>query len=111
MRENHIGVLGYLSRIIIGIPEAINKDLLFPRKPRALEEQLFSKIREQGFLIQNQQDSISYQAGVIQDKSREIRDRDFLLVQKDEEIKKLIETNRSLEFQLQEISSRNKRKR
>ncbi len=111
MREIHTEVLGYLSRIIIGIPEAIKKDLLFPRKLQSLEEQLFSRIRKLNFLIQSQQDRLSSQAGVIQGQSREIRDRDLLLIEKDKEIKKLTETNRSLEFQLQEASSRHKRKR
>ena len=78
-----MAILGTLSGIVINILTAIKNDLLFPLQPRSLEEQLFSKVRGQSSLIHSQQDRLSYQAGVIQDQSRGIRERDDLLIQKD----------------------------
>ena len=97
-------VLENLFGIVVSILTSIEKDLLFPLQPRSLEEQFFSKMRGQSSLISGQQNRLIYQTGVIADQNRGIRDRDDLLTQKDKEIRNLVETNRSLEFQLQEAS-------
>ena len=109
MREIHKEVLDHLSRIIIAVPVAIKNNLLFPRKPLTIEEQLSSKIREQEILIQSKDRMISSKVGVIQEKSRRICNLETLLQKKDKEIQKQEETNKSLEFQLQEEASRHKR--
>ena len=111
MRENTPSILGELSGIGNAIISSLKNDLIFPVNPPPLEEQLFSRVRGQSSLIRSQQDKLSYQAGVIEEQSRRIRDRDHILFQKDQEIKRLTETNRSLEFQLREAASRNKRMR
>lgn len=108
MRDIIPSVLDNLSGIGISVIKSIKEDLLSPPQTHSLEEQLYFKNRRQNSLIQSQQDRINYQAGVVEDQSRGIRDRDDLLVQKDKEIRNLKETIRSLEFQLQEATSRSK---
>jgi hypothetical protein len=101
-------VLNSLFGIITNIMASFKNDLFFLSQPRSLEEQIFSKVRGQGAMIQSQQEKLSYQAGVIQDHNRALRDRDDLLIQKDHENQHLVEIIRSLEFQLQEQTSRSK---
>ena len=97
------------SWIVTDIPAAIKNDLLFPHQPRSPEELIISKVRGQNSLIQNQQDRLTYQTGVIQEQSRGIRNLETLLIRKDMEIKNLKGTIQSLEFQLQAEASRSKR--
>ena len=111
MRENTPSILGELSGIGIAIISSLKNDLIFPVNPPPLEEQLFSRVRGQSSLIRSQQDKLSYQAGVIEEQNRRIRDRDHIIFQRDKDVKQLAETNRSLEFQLREAASRNKRMR
>ena len=111
MEEIHREILVYLSRIIVGVPQAIITDLFFPRKPLSIEERLNSRIRKQQFLILSQNGRVSSQAGVVQEQGRKIRDLENLLEDKESEIKRQVEFNKSLEFQLQEATSRLKRTR
>jgi len=101
-------ILNSLFGIITNIVASFKNDLLFPPYPRSLEEQIFSKVRRQGGMIRSQQDALLYQAGVIQDHNRALRNQDDLLNQKDREIQHLVKTIQSLDIQLQEQASRNK---
>jgi hypothetical protein len=98
-----------LSWVIIDIPAAIKNDLLFPPKPRSIEEQLVDKSRRQGSMIRSQQDSLSYHARKNQELSRELREKDALLEQKDKENKALKDRVYLLELLLYQATSRSKR--
>jgi hypothetical protein len=109
MQELMSSILDNLFKIIVEVPKAIIKDLLFPPKKLSREEWLSSQAKKLGMQVQRQQDRITYQAGVIMDQSREISGRDEHLKNKDQEIKQLKNDIWSLELQLQEKASRSKR--
>jgi len=90
-----------LSGILIAVPAALKNDLLFPHQPHSPEELIISKVRGQRSMIENQQDRLVYQTGVIREQSRGIRDLEDLLTQREKEIKSLKSSLQALEFELE----------
>jgi predicted RNase H-like nuclease (RuvC/YqgF family) len=87
-----------LLALIVKIFKSIKDDLIFPKDSRSLEEQVVSKVRDQRSRIINQDDQICSHTRTIQAQDREIATLKDLIVQKDQEIKRLNQRLKSLEI-------------
>jgi len=90
-----------LYDIFQGVFISFRDDIFFPKAPKSYKEKLLIRIKRLRSIILNQQDKISYQAGSLQGKDRQICDLKNLLTQKDKEITVLKDRIRSLQIQLQ----------
>ena len=94
-----------------GFFTSLRDDLFFPSRPKTIEEQISLKIRGLYSSIRLKDDTISYQQGRLQEKDYESRDLGQLLSRKEKELSDLKVYVRSLERQLQDERTRNRRKR
>ena len=94
-----------------GFFTSLRDDLFFPARPKTFEEQISLKIRGLYSSIRVKDDTISYQQGRLREKDYESRNLSQLLSKKEKELADLKVYVRSIERQLQEERTRNRRRR